>query len=180
MDYRKDHLDLWVAGVGREGVTGQSKRGALGTLEDSLSEFVKCIRAGRCNCDSNKGIKHTFPLRQRGKLRLGCRGCSDSRRRGCSGLFLRVSLASLVLHYRPPGWFRWLRRFFVSRGRGRGRLNSWPSLNIIDSIQTGVSHSEIVKRTGFQSGVYSPPAPCFDLTAINSAISLRNHDNNQR
>jgi len=24
---------------------------------------------------------------------------------------------------------------------------------------------------GFQSGVYSPPAPCLDLTAINSAIS---------
>lgn len=26
---------------------------------------------------------------------------------------------------------------------------------------------------GFQSGAYSPPAPCFDFTAISSAISLR-------
>ena len=28
------------------------------------------------------------------------------------------------------------------------------------------------RTTGCQSGVYSPPAPCFDLTAMSSAISL--------
>lgn len=142
------------------------------------------------NMTRRRHAARTSPLSPSRQIRFGS---LDGRhgRRGGGGEALGCSLPSCRFVHDFPCWSGLDRRSVINGRRGgrRWRRGRWfLGLEVAQKTERGVKAKIKVFQykcdwqrrrgprrrltDGVQLGEYSPPAPCFDLTAINSAISL--------
>lgn len=142
------------------------------------------------NMTRRRHAARTSPLSPSRQIRFGS---LDSRhgRRGGGGEALGCSLPSCRFVHDFPCWSGLDRGSVINGRRGgrRWRRGRWfLGLEVAQKTERGVKAKIKVFQYkcdwqrrrgprrrltgGVQLGEYSPPAPCFDLTAINSAISL--------